>query len=179
MADWSCRRWQSAAAEQCGVGCGPWRRRARPRWSAPQPAATSCGGQAAPQRQGQDEHLSGGLDPVAWGRGGGVSSPVRHGSHRHHSLPVPPAQASAASSSSGHPPAGALLPSGSTADRLLLGSDLPRGRLGGAAALERVEPPAGSQRRAPVAGSACLSSWASASCRCCNQAWRRSPLVTR
>ena len=76
-----------------------------------------------------------------WLRGveGGVSSPARHGSHHHRSLPFPPAQATAPSSSAGHPAAGALLPAGSAADRLLLGSDLPRGRLGGAAALERLE----------------------------------------
>ena len=178
MADWPCRRWQSAAAEQFGVGCGPSRRRALPRWSAPQPAATSGGGLAAPQRQGRDEHLSGGLDPVAWGRGGGVSSPVRHGSHHHHSLPFPPAQATAPSPSADRPAAGAVLPAGSTADRQLLGSDVPGGNLGAAAALERVKP-AGAQRPMPAAGWSWLSSWASASCRCCNQAWRRSPLVTR
>lgn len=68
-------------------------------------------------------------------------------------LPCLPAQAAAPSPSTGRPAAGAVLPAGSAADRLLLGSDLPTGRLGGAAALELVKPPAGSQRRAPVAGS--------------------------
>lgn len=75
--------------------------------------------------------------------------------------------------------AGALLPAGSTANRLLLGSDLPRAHLGGADALEHVGPPAGSQSRAPVAGSSWLSSWASPSWSYCNQAWRRSMWVTR
>jgi hypothetical protein len=125
-----------------------------------QPPATSGGGLAAPQRQGQDEHLSGGLDPVAWGVEGGVSSPVRHGSN-YHFPPVPPAQATGASSRADRPAAGAVLPAGSTADGLLLGSDLPRGRLGRATALERVKP-AGSQRPVPAAGWGWLSSWASA-----------------
>ena len=79
------------------------------------------------------------LTPWLRGVEGGVSSPVRHGSH-HQSLPIPPAQATAPSPSAGRPAAGALLPAGSTADRLLLGSDLPRGRLGGAPALGRLGP---------------------------------------
>lgn len=78
------------------------------------------------------------LTPWLRGVEGGVPSPVRHGSH-HQSLPIPPAQATAPSPSAGRPAAGALLSAGARADRLLLGSDLPRGRLGGAAALERLE----------------------------------------
>lgn len=151
-----------------------------PGWSATRPAATRDGVLAAPQRQGQDEHpTGGGLHPVAQGRGEGaflvqfamqattITSCRARQRKRLHCY------------SCSSLAAGALLPAGSTANRLLLGSDLPRAHLGGADALEHVGPPAGSQSRAPVAGSSWLSSWASPSWSYCNQAWRRSMWVTR
>ena len=95
------------------------------------------------------------LSPWLRGVEGGVSSPVRHGSHHHHSLPFPPAQATAPSPRADRPAAGAVLPAGSTADRLLLGSDLPGGRLGRAAALERVEASRLSAQFQPPAGAGC------------------------
>ena len=96
---------------------------------------SSCG------RQGQGEHRAVTLTPWLRGVEGGVSSPMRHGSHHQRSLPVPPVtpeHAPALSSRAGRPSARVVLTAGSAAKRQLLGSDLPRNGLGGAFALGRL-----------------------------------------